>query len=135
MTQNQRRAVLPLHFSKPIGKYVPGMLVSLNQTQSLLFISGQVATDELGNTIGIDDPEIQARKVFANILKVIETAGGKLEDLVSITIYVIDIKDFQKISKVRDELFANHAPSSTLVEVKGLAQKEHLVEISAIAMI
>jgi len=126
---------LPPSFSKPIGKYVPGMLIPLNQAKALLFISGQVATDEFGNTIGIDDPEAQARKVFANLLKVIEISGGKLEDLVSITIYVTDMKNFKKISKVRDEIFINFAPSSTLIEVKGLAQKEHLVEISAIAVI
>jgi len=132
---SRRKAVLPPSFSKPIGKYVPGMLIPLNQTKSLLFISGQVATDEFGNTIGIDDPEAQSRMVFENLLKVLEISGGNLEDLVSITIYVTDMKNFKKISKVRDEIFTNFAPCSTLIEVKGLAQKEHLVEISAIAVI
>ncbi|OGN55773.1 MAG: hypothetical protein A3D96_01235 [Chlamydiae bacterium RIFCSPHIGHO2_12_FULL_44_59] len=127
--------IVPQRCSKPIGRYVPGKLVPLVGAKSLLFITGQVATDETGKTVGIGDPGIQAKKVFSNLLMVIEAAGGTLEHLVSITIYVTDMNHFKAISAMRNELFKDHTPSSTLVEVKGLAQKEHLLEISGIAVL
>lgn len=130
-----RTVVQPHGFSKPIGRYSPGVKVRISAGWSLLFISGQVATDDQGRTIGIGDPGAQARKVFQNLGRVLEEAGGSFADLTAVTIYVTDVANFAAISKVRDEMFASFAPSSTLVEVKGLAVTDHLVEVSAIALI
>jgi 2-iminobutanoate/2-iminopropanoate deaminase len=127
--------IQPPSFSRPIGRYSPGIKVPLSGDRSLLFISGQVATDEQGHTVGVGDPEAQTRKVFENLGRVLQEAGGGFGDLVAVTIYVTDMANFAAVSRVRNEVFALAAPSSTFVEVKGLAIKEHLVEISAIAVI
>lgn len=122
-------------FTKAIGNYSPAVETQISDECKMLFISGQVAGDQDGNVIGIDDPERQTREVFSNLEKVLKASGGDLSDLVSITIYIQDMKHFDFISNVRNEVFRDYAPSSTLVEVKGLAVQEHLVEISGIAMI
>lgn len=125
----------PAGFSPPIARYSPGVRVPLGDGRALLFVSGQVATDEEGRTVGGDDPAAQARKVFENLGRVLAEAGGSLADLVSVVIYLTDVRDFPAVSRVRDEAFAAFAPSSTLVEVKGLAVAGHRVEISGVAVI
>ena len=127
--------VQPPAFSKPIGRYSPGVRVPLGGGRWLLFVSGQVATDAEGRTVGPGDPGRQTRKVFENLSRVLEEAGGSLGDLVSITIYLTRMADFAAVSAVRNEALAGFAPSSTLVEVKGLAVADHLVEISGVAVI
>ena len=60
---------------------------------------------------------------------------GSLADLVSVIIYVTDIANFAAISEVRNRVLRDPPPASTLVEVSRLAIAEHLVEISATALI
>lgn len=127
-----RRDLLPAGASRPIGRYVPGVQVDTGPLR-FVFISGQVATDSEGRTIGVTAGE-QAEVVFENLRRVLAEAEALPEDLVSVTIYVKRIEDFQAVSAVRDEFFAERAPSSTLVEVSALAEPEHLLEVSGIAV-
>lgn len=128
-------AIQPPEHTLPIGKYSPGILVPIAPGKSLLFISGQVASDEQGNVIGIDDPGRQADVVFANIEAVLRSCNGSLADLVSVVIYVTDIANFAAISEVRNRVLGDPPPASTLVQVSRLAIPEHLVEISGTAII
>jgi 2-iminobutanoate/2-iminopropanoate deaminase len=128
-------AIQPPEHTLPIGKYSPGILAPIAPGKSLLFISGQVASDEHGNVIGIGDPRRQAEAVFANLEAVLRSCNGSLTDLVSVIIYVTDIANFAAISEVRNSVLGNPPPASTLVEVSRLAIAEHLVEISGTALI
>jgi 2-iminobutanoate/2-iminopropanoate deaminase len=128
-------AVHPPEHTLPIGKYSPGILAPIAPGESLLFISGQVASDAQGHVIGVGDPHRQAEAVFANIEAVLESCNGSLADLMSVVIYVTDIANFAAISEVRNRVLGDPAPASTLVEVSRLAIPEHLVEISATALI
>jgi enamine deaminase RidA (YjgF/YER057c/UK114 family) len=98
-----------------------------------IFISGQVASDSEGHSIGVTAGE-QAEVVFENLRRVLAEADALPEDLVAVTIYVKRIEDFQAVSAVRNAFFAERAPSSTLVEVGALAEPEHLLEVSGIAV-
>ena len=128
-------AVQPPEHTLPIGKYSPGILAPFAPGKSLLFISGQVASDAEGRVIGVGDPGRQAEAVFANIEAVLRSCNGSLADLVSVIIYVTDIANFAAISEVRNRVLRDPPPASTLVEVSRLAIAEHLVEISAVALI
>ena len=128
-------ALQPASHTQPIGKYSPGVRVPVGPDKALVFVSGQVASDESGNVIGAGDAKRQTEVVFANIDAVLGEAGGCLKDLVSVVIYITDMQNFGAVSGVRNAVLGNPAPSSTFVEVARLAIPEHLVEISGIAVI
>lgn len=135
LTQVKKTVLVPSGHSKPVGAYSPGISVSPSRLNSLVFVTGQVATDKDGNVLCPNDPGGQTRVVFERIAGVLAEAGGGLADLVSLTIYVPDLAHFPEISKMRDEMVPIPAPSSTLVEVAGLVEKGCLVEISGIAVL
>lgn len=93
------------------------------------FISGMTANDG-GKVEG--DPSMygQAKTTFNKIKAMVEAAGGKMDDVVEMTIYVTDINQRKEVWRARDEFFNGEFPCSTLVEVKGLAVPALLVEIN-----
>ncbi len=64
--------------AKPVSNY---QAATRQESGHLVYISGQVAWDEAGNTVGVGDIEVQARQVFRNLRQVLEDAGGGLGDL------------------------------------------------------
>lgn len=89
---------------------------------------------------GADDPGKldeyeQTKLIFGKIKGMVEAAGGKMADVVKVTIYVTNIKNNTKVWKARAEYFTGNFPASTLVQVAALAAPEILVEIEAIAHI
>ncbi len=102
----------------------------------VLHITGQVAWDRDGNLVGEGDAEAQMRKSFDNTARILEAVGGRLDDIVSLTIYFLDRADLPAIQKVRAEHFAPEtAPASILIQTPGLVVPELLVELVPIAVI
>ena len=99
----------------------------------IAYVSGMVARGAAGLE-KMDEYE-QAREIFRKIKGLLEAAGGKMADVVKVTIYVTDIKNNTKVWKARAEVFTGNFPASTLVEVAALAAPEIKVEIEAIAHI
>ncbi|WP_306119709.1 MULTISPECIES: RidA family protein [unclassified Roseitalea] len=113
----------------PFARYSHGVEVPAGSR--LLFCSGQLG-------IAPDDEvpagtEPQARLCFFNIEAVLRAAGMGLEDIVRINAFVTGREHLAPYMKVRDELFADPAPASTLMIVSGFARPEFTVEIEAIA--
>ena len=77
----------------------------------------------------------QARAIFTKIQHLMEAAGGRMDDIVKVVIYVMDIKRREEVWKARREVFSGDFPVSTLVEVRALAAPELLVEIEAIGIL
>jgi 2-iminobutanoate/2-iminopropanoate deaminase len=75
----------------------------------------------------------QARQIFSRIERIIKAAGGTMDNLVKMTIYVVNIKNNTEVWRARREFFTGDFPASTLVEVRSLAGAEVLVEIEAVA--
>ena len=132
---NAKQMIQVPELAKITKRYSHAIRVPLDSNRDLVFIGGQLPKDLEGRVVGIGDPEAQARAVFANLEKVLEAAGGDLQDLVSITIYLKSTKDFPAISKVRDALFTDYAPSSSVVEVTAVCREEYLLEVSGTAVI
>ena len=101
----------------------------------LLFVSGMTARKPDGSIAGIGDIEAQTRQVCENVKNAVECAGGTLEDVCRVDVYVRNIEDFDKIHKVRREYFKAPLPASTMVEVSKMVFPEYLIEINAIAVI
>jgi enamine deaminase RidA (YjgF/YER057c/UK114 family) len=99
-----------------------------------VFIAGMVARDGSG-VVGGDSMYGQAQAIFAKIKHLMEAAGGSMDDIVKVVIFVTDIKRREEVWKARREVFSGDFPVSTLVEVRALAAPEVLVEIEAIAVL
>jgi enamine deaminase RidA (YjgF/YER057c/UK114 family) len=100
-----------------------------------VFISGLVPLGEDGAVLGINDPGEQARVIFRMIQHYVEAAGGKMNDVVRLRIYVTDMRHRPAVLAARREFFSGDFPCSTLVGVSTLVDPAFLVEIDADAII
>jgi reactive intermediate/imine deaminase len=115
---------------EPISHYTDAVRVG-----DLLFVSGCVPTDAQGNVVGGDDVAAQARKVFENIGAILAAAGATFADVAKVTVYLTDVDDRPAINPVRQEVFGDAKPASTLVEVSRLAIPGIKIEVEAIARV
>ena len=102
---------------------------------NLVYVSGIVAVDRDGNLVGGDDVVAQTRQVFENMRAVLAAAGCGFADVVKVTVFLTDIDDRPLINPVRQEVFGETRPASTLVEVPRLAVDGAKVEIECIALL
>ena len=101
---------------------------------NLLFISGQIALDD-GELVGPNDPLEQCRQCLRHIESYVSTAGGTLDDVVSLDIFLADIRYRPAAGQARAEVFNEPGPSATVVGGVDLAFEGLLVEISAQAVL
>ena len=101
----------------------------------LVFISGMTARRADGTSAGVGDVEAQTRQVCDNIKAAVEQAGGTMDDICRVDVYVRNMEHFELIHKVRREYFKAPAPASTMVEVCKMTSPDYLIEINAIAAI
>ena len=101
----------------------------------VLHISGHVAQDAEGNTVGVGDIQAQTRQVLESIRTVLDSVGGTMSDIAKVTVFVTDMSTLAEIHKVRSEFFEPPYPASSLVEVSRLVSPEYMIEIEAIAVI
>ena len=114
------------HFSQAVVVEARGKLV---------FISGMTARRPDGSIAGIGDVEAQTRQVCENIKSAVEAAGGTMDDIVRVDVYVRNMEHFEKIHKVRREYFKAPPPASTMVEICKMTSPDYLIEINAIAVL
>jgi enamine deaminase RidA (YjgF/YER057c/UK114 family) len=126
----KKRRVSSPHVPEPPPQTWSNALVVGNQ----VFIAGMVARDESG-PVGGDSMYGQSKAIFEKIRHMMEAAGGKMDDIVKVTIFVTDIKRREEVWKARREAFTGDFPASTLVEVRALAAPEFLVEVEAFAVL
>ena len=117
--------------SKPSGHFSQATVTEARGR--LVFISGMTARRSDGTIAGIGDIEAQTHQVCQNVKAAVEAAGGTMDNLVKMTVYVVDIKNNTEVWRARREFFSGDFPASTLVEVRSLAGAEVLVEIEAVA--
>ena len=112
----------------------PGLWSNCIRAGDMLFISGQVARPVEGGRTLVGEKEYeQAKQIFTRIKLICEGAGGSLDDVVKLTIFMVNIKNNTEVWRARREFFTGDFPASTLVEVRSLAGAETLVEIEAVA--
>ena len=103
---------------------------------TMVFVRGQIAQDlETSENLHLGDPAGQARKAMDNIKMLLEEAGGSMEHLVRIVVYLTDIRHREAVYRAMGEYLNGVHPVSTGVVVSALARPEWLVEIEATAVI
>lgn len=100
----------------------------------LLFLSGQAAIDEHGAVVGVGDFDAQLEATFAAIDRVLAAGGSDRSRIIKVTIYLTDMANFPAIVEARRHYFTRPWPADTIVEVRGLALRDLLVEIDVIAL-
>jgi 2-iminobutanoate/2-iminopropanoate deaminase len=108
---------------------------TIEATGRLVFVSGMTARRPDGSIAGVGDVSEQTRQVCENVQAAVREAGGTLDDVCRVDVYVRNMEDFAKIHEVRARYFHAPLPASTMVEVSKLAHPDYLIEISAIAVI
>ncbi len=110
-------------------------LAEITGSGRMIYLSGQVAEDLNGNVVGRDDISAQTHQVFSNIGAAMEAAGGSLDNLVKLTVYLKDISQIRKFREIRDRYVnTDNPPVSTTVQVV-LDAPEWLIEVEAMAII
>lgn len=113
----------------PVGPYSPGMAVG-----DLVFVSGQAGRDPRTGTVA-PDVEAQTEQALRNIETILRAAGSSLAHVVRCGVFLVDMKEFQKMNGVYARVFGAHRPARTTVEVSGLPGEGLRVEIDAVALV
>ena len=99
-----------------------------------VFIAGMTARSGT-EVVGGDSMYGQSRAILTKIKHLMEAAGGRMDDIVKVVVFVTDIKRREEFWKARQEVFSGDFPVSTLVEVRALAAPELLVEVEAVGVL
>ncbi len=124
----QKQVIRSDKVAPPGGAYSHAIRVG-----DLLFIAGQVAFDAEGKLVGKGDPVAQTRQAMENIQAHLEAAGATFDNVVKLNIYVTDMSGKQAMRQAWAPFLKEPYPTSTLVEVRQLANPDFMVEIEAVA--
>ena len=113
---------------KTIGPYSQAIKVG-----NTLYLSGQIAINPETGKMDTLDIETEVKRVLDNLGEVLKSAGMKYENVVKVTIFTTDLKQFATINSVYGKYFKEKQPARETVQVVALPLKAH-VEISAIAV-
>jgi 2-iminobutanoate/2-iminopropanoate deaminase len=117
--------------SKQVAEPIPETWSNCKVHGDFFQIAGCVSGYENNVIAGGDDVYEQARITFTKIKNLVEAAGGEMDDIIKVTIFVTDISRREEVWKARREFFTGDFPCSTLVEVSALARPGLAVEIEA----
>jgi 2-iminobutanoate/2-iminopropanoate deaminase len=109
----------------PKGPYTPAV-----RAGEFVFVSGQTPRDPATGEIVGDTIEAQSRQTLANVERVLAAAGAVLADVVSVTVYLTSVDDWDAFNAVYRERFGEPYPTRTVV---GASLRGILVEVSAVA--
>jgi 2-iminobutanoate/2-iminopropanoate deaminase len=119
-TWQQKRAYSPVVITEGAGR--------------ILWMAGHTgAVDDQGKSLA-GDFDAQFKQTFRNIEKTLAEAGGKLSDMVTMTVFLSDARHTTRMTELRGELFGKDFPASAAITVQGFAQPEMMIEVQGIAV-
>jgi enamine deaminase RidA (YjgF/YER057c/UK114 family) len=128
------RFLNPASLSKPPGY---SHVVEITAPARIVYLAGQLGFDASGTLVGPGDFRAQAEQTFENVTAALAAVGAKVEHVVKINSYIVDIEKHVLIFREVRNRHLNMAapPASTAVGVPALARPGALVEVEAIAML
>ncbi len=124
-----KEVIVPAGSPPPLAPYSPG-----TKAGGTVYVSGMLAMDKEGKTVGVGDVRAQTRAVLDAIKSVVETAGGSMTDIVYNAIFLKDLADYAAMNEVYREYFPVEPPARYCIRAD-LVRPEFLVEISSIAQV
>ena len=128
-----KRQIVSADLARPSGVFSHATTIAAKGTT--VFVSGMVAKRPDGSVAGIGDVSEQTRQVCENLEAAMAAAGGTLDDICRVDVYVRNMEHFPLIHEVRRQYFNEPLPASTMVEVSKMTSPDYLIEISAIAVL
>lgn len=128
-----RKAKMPFEVVPTPALPVPGQFSQVVRKGPFVFISGQTAEPEAA--AGNLDPYAQAERIFQYLQAAIEAAGGKMDDIVKINVYLTDGSQFPAILELRPKYFGRPYPAATTIVVQSTVKRALIMEIEAIAIL
>ena len=116
--------------SPQVNEPQPGTWSNCLVVGGVAYVAGMTASGG-----DLSDEYTQSKSILAKIKHLIEAAGGTMADIITVTIFVTDITQREKVWQARREFFTGDFPCSTLVQVAALANPSLKVEINAVAHI
>ncbi len=90
------------------------------RTGELVFLSGQIPLDPVTMELVGGDFETRARRVFDNLAAVVAAAGGSLDQIVKLTVFLTDLDNFETVNRVMEDYFAEPFPARAALGVASL---------------
>ncbi|MCQ2369328.1 MAG: RidA family protein [Paludibacteraceae bacterium] len=112
---------------KAVGPYSQAVV-----TESLIFVSGQIPLDPKTGLIVEGDIKVQTKRAMENVIAILESADATIDNVIKVTVYLADIKDFTAFNEVYATYFTTNMPARSCVGVASLP-KGALLEIDVIA--
>ncbi len=125
----QLQTVFTKEAPKAIGPYSQAIVAG-----PWVYLSGQLGMDPATGDLVAGGAVEQARQALNNIRAILGAAGSDLNHVVSVDVYLADIKDFQSVNAVYETFFTDHRPARVALEVSALP-KAAAVEIRCVAMV
>jgi enamine deaminase RidA (YjgF/YER057c/UK114 family) len=98
-------------------------------------VTGTVAVDDDGESVGKNDPYEQTKFIYQKIEKVLHQAGASMNDVVRVRMFVTDISRWQEYGRAHSEFFKEIRPCNTMVQISALIGPEFMIEIEATAIL
>jgi 2-iminobutanoate/2-iminopropanoate deaminase len=130
---NKIKRVNPESLQIPTSSYSQGMVIPIGNAK-LMFVTGQLAQDIEGNIVAPNDARKQTEVIFQRISDILKEGEMTLDDVVKVQIFIKDMNDKKVVSEIRNEVFKNSKPVSTLVEVTGFVKEGCCLEIEVTAV-
>lgn len=116
----------------------PGAIGPYNQGSiaegRLLFTAGQIPLDPATGEMAGDTIEAQAEQALRNLQAVVEAAGGSMDSVVKVNVFLKDMNDFATVNGIYARFFPGDAPARAAVEVARLP-KDALIEVECVALV
>ena len=110
-------------------------LAVVTEGGKIVWLAGQTAVvDDSGKSLA-GDFEGQVRQVFRQLNATLAKAGGRLSDMVQMTVFITDVRNGDRLTEIRREILGDNFPGSALITITALAVPEAKVEIQGFAVI
>ena len=131
----EKEIVNPSSLTRPVG-FSHGIAVTGGR---LLFLAGQTGSDANGHIIAPGNLVAQYEQIMRNLQVVVEAAGGKMQDITKLNIFVRDRDSYlihlKQLGQVHRSFFGTYYPAIALFEISRFFQDEALIEIEGMAVI
>jgi len=117
--------------ARPGRSYSPAVVT---QGGNIIWLAGSGGTTDAAGEPITDFGE-QVHQTFRNLGATLERAGGTLQDMVTMTVFISDVRHGSEFVRIRAEYFEDGFPGSALITVAGFANTEYKVEVQAIAVV
>ncbi len=112
--------------------YSPAVITEGGRT---VWLAGHLAAEDADGNSLAGDFDGQVRCTFAKLAATLGEAGGTLDDIVTMTVFITEVRFNTRFVELRKEIFGPDYPASTLVTVAALNRPELMVEIQAVAVV